>query len=372
LTREAEVAGGGKQQSRVLLCGYYGEHNLGDDALLQVLLSQLPASLEPLVTAHDQAQVRERFGVATTDRRTLSGVLCSLGRCQALVLGGGSLLQDSTSFRSLVYYAVLILAARLQGKPVGLWGQGLGPLRRRRSRLLVRSLLPWVTAISWRDASSAGLARSWGVSGVLGSDPVWGLAGPPWQGAGGPIVLCWRPTPLLAAEAWLPYLQALERLAVASDRAVLWLPFHGAQDRALLDQLQLQSLMPPALAERSRLLSVTAPAEAMELFARAGLVVAMRLHGLILAARAGAPVAALSYDPKVAAAAASISCPCHPLEQPPPEDLAAQWLACLDDPAEPARIQALIAGAECHRQVLERLSEVLRRNGGSSLRGSAA
>ncbi|MFM7268138.1 MAG: polysaccharide pyruvyl transferase CsaB [Cyanobium sp.] len=358
---EVAVAGGDRQQGRTLLCGYYGEHNLGDDALLQMLLRQLPASLEPLVTAHDQGQVRERFGVATTDRRSLKGVLRSLGHCQALVLGGGSLLQDSTSFRSLIYYAALILAARLQGKPVALWGQGLGPLRRRRSRLLVRSLLPLATAISWRDASSADLARSWGVDGVLGSDPVWGLAGQPWQGAGGPIVLCWRPTPLLMAESWRPYLQALERLAVAADRAVLWFPFHGDQDRVLLEQLQQQGLLPPALAERSRTLSVAAPAEAMELFARAGLVVAMRLHGLILAARAGAPVAALSYDPKVAAAAASIGCACHPLERPAPADLAAQWQACLDHPGDAERIQELSARADCHRQVLERISQVLQR-----------
>jgi len=356
------VVGGGRRQARALLCGYYGEHNLGDDALLQVLLSQLPDTLEPLVTAHDQAQVRRRFGVATTDRRTLRGVLRSLGHCQALVLGGGSLLQDSTSFSSLLYYAALIVAARLQGKPVALWGQGLGPLRRRRSRLLVRGLLPLATAISWRDAGSAAFAESWGVSGVLGSDPVWGLAGMPWQGAGGPIVLCWRPTPLLVAESWRPYLQALERLAIAADRAVLWLPFHGDQDRALLEQLRQQGLLPPALAERSRTLSVTAPAEAMELFAGAGLVVAMRLHGLILAARAGAPVAALSYDPKVAAAAASIGCACHPLERPAQENLADQWQASLDHPGDPERIQALSAEAERHRLVLERLSQRLSRS----------
>ena len=183
------VSGGGK----VLLCGYYGEHNLGDDALLEVLLSQLPAGWEPLVTARDQAMVQRRFGVATTDRRSLAGVLRALAGCDALVLGGGSLLQDSTSFKSLLYYTALIGAARLQGKAVGLWGQGLGPLRRRRSRQLVRLLLPLAGAISWRDPASATLAAGWGIEAPVGSDPVWGLTPRPWQGKGGPIVLCWRP-----------------------------------------------------------------------------------------------------------------------------------------------------------------------------------
>ena len=113
------ITGHGPAASRpVLLCGYYGEHNLGDDALLEALLGQLPAGVTPLVTAHDETQVQARFGVATVPRRRLKAVLAALGRCRALVLGGGSLLQDATSFRSLLYYAALILAARRRGLPV--------------------------------------------------------------------------------------------------------------------------------------------------------------------------------------------------------------------------------------------------------------
>ena len=87
---------------RLLLCGYYGEHNLGDDALLEVLLAQLPAGCQATVTAHDGALVRQRFGVETVARRSLPLVLKALRHCDALVLGGGSLLQDSTSFKSLL------------------------------------------------------------------------------------------------------------------------------------------------------------------------------------------------------------------------------------------------------------------------------
>ncbi|MBM5828699.1 MAG: hypothetical protein FJ050_11785, partial [Cyanobacteria bacterium M_surface_7_m2_040] len=60
---------GAAHRAPVLLCGYYGEHNLGDDALLEVLLAQLPAATPVLVTAHDQPLVQQRFGVATVDRR---------------------------------------------------------------------------------------------------------------------------------------------------------------------------------------------------------------------------------------------------------------------------------------------------------------
>ncbi len=340
----------------VLLCGYYGEHNLGDDALLEVLLSQLPAHCQPLVTAHDGALVHERFGVETVPRRSLPLVLKALRRCQALVLGGGSLLQDSTSFRSLLYYGALIAAARLEGKPVVLWGQGLGPLRRRRSRLLVGRLLRLATAMSWRDAESAALAKRLGREGPVGSDPVWALRPQPWRGTGGPLVLCFRPTKQLQGEAWRPYLEALAQVAAAQDREVIWLPFHAGQDRGLLAELRQAGLLPAGLAARSREVLAERPSEAMAVCSGAGLVVAMRLHGLILAALSGAPCAALSYDPKVAAAAEDLGCPCHNLDAAPAStlgpDLLSHWSAVLDSPPPAARLAALRQQTEVHHCLL--------------------
>ena len=347
-------------RTRPLLVGYYGEHNLCDDALLEVLLRQLPASCHPTVTARDEQQVRERFGVATVDRRSLPAVLQALGSCDALVLGGGSLLQDSTSFQSLLYYGALIGAARTQGKPVLLWGQGLGPLRRRRSRLLVRGLLPFTTSCSWRDPESAALAQRLGwrpqpsqPGEGVGTDPVWATEPQQWRGRGGPVVLCWRPVAGLEGQAWHPWLSALEQLA--PDRELLWLPFHGTQDRGLLDRLRADGLLSPALQARSREVLAERPREAMAVASTAGLVLAMRLHGLILAAVSGAPTAALSYDPKVAAAAAALGCPCAPLDQSPPADLAAQWTACLDQPPALAQLEQLRQATDPHRQLLAKL-----------------
>ncbi len=337
---------------RALICGYYGEHNLGDDALLQVLLQQLPPGCLPLVTAHDQRQVRQRHGVETTDRRRLPSVLAALGRCDALVLGGGSLLQDATSFASLLYYGALIGAARLQGKPVILWGQGLGPLQRRRSRALVRLLLPLASAISWRDDASAALAQSLGVSAAVGSDPVWALPSRPWTGAGGPIVLCWRPVRQLQGAGWSPYLEALDLLAARADREVWWLPFHQDQDRGLLDALQARGLLSERLRARSREIPVADPEEALGHFQQAGLVLAMRLHGLILAALAGSPCAALSYDPKVAAASLGIGCPCQDLGDPVTAALLEQWFAVLDTAPDPALILAQKQRTLVHRLAL--------------------
>ena len=341
---------------RPLLCGYYGEHNLGDDALLEVLLSQLPPGSNPMVTARDERWVGKRFGVQTCDRRRLMEVLGSLAFCDVLVLGGGSLLQDATSFKSLVYYCLLMLAARLSGKAVLLWGQGLGPLRRPISRVLVRSVLPLANAISWRDEASAQLAKRLGRRRQsVGSDPVWAYPRHTWGGAGGPIVLCWRPVKELEPNGWVPYMQALAIVVERHGRDVVWLPFHQGQDQGLLQLLHQADLVPPAVAARSHEVEVEEPAEAMACFARAGLVVAMRLHGLILAALAGSPVAALSYDPKVAAAAQRLNCPLQDLEAPPGPDLADQWGRQLDHPAPEEAIAALQADTEVHAPLLQQV-----------------
>lgn len=191
---------------------------------------------------------------------------------------------------------------------------------------------------------------------VVGSDPVWALAAQGWSGRGGAIVLCFRPVHQLSGAAWTPYLQALEQLALAADREVLWLPFHQDQDRGLLASLTQQGLVGEALARRSRELLVQTPEEAMEAFRQASLVLAMRLHGLILAALAGSPCAALSYDPKVAAAAAAIGCPCQELDAPPPESLQATWAAALDTPPDSSGIAALQRGSQVHRGMLAALA----------------
>ncbi len=344
-----------RKRVQPLLCGYYGEHNLGDDALLTALLAQLPDGCDPLVTAFDQGEVEQRLGVRTCARRDFATVRRALDRCDALVLGGGSLLQDATSFRSLLYYAALIISARLQGKPVLLWGQGLGPLRRRRSRLLVRRLLTLVQASSWRDPGSAGLAAAWGRPGQLGSDPVWSLATRPWHGQGGPLVLCWRPTQLLEGERWKPLLEALDVVAAAADREVIWLPFHRDQDRGLLAALQGQGLVPQRLYRRSREELVGTPEEAMEIFCGATLVLSMRLHGLIVAALSGAPLVALSYDPKVRAAADALACSCLDLDQPQDSgNLERDWLQQLDQPPQPQKVEGLRRDTDVHGELLRR------------------
>jgi polysaccharide pyruvyl transferase WcaK-like protein len=134
---------------------------------------------------------------------------------------------------------------------------------------------------------------------------------------------------------------------------VIWLPFHADQDRTLFGQLERAGVMPDALRRCSRQVTAQTPREARAMFATAGLVIAMRLHGLILAAVSGAPVAALSYDPKVKAAAADLGCACHNLDQPTTMPaLLTAWQAQLDMPPAPERLHHLRAQAASHATLL--------------------
>ena len=346
----------------LLLCGYYGEHNLGDDALLQVLLSSLPPQ-QLLITARDPAPVLALAPSARmVNRRSLWRCLRAALKADVLVLGGGSLLQDSTSFSSLVYYLLLMTVARIGGAQVVLWGQGLGPLQRRISRVLVRSVLPFCKAASWRDQRSFDLAQHWApkLPMVLAADPVWQMPARPWIG-GGAIVLSWRPTPLLDQSGWRRLTEALDRLSAELDAPVIWLAFHHHQDAPLLQQLSDEGLVPERLMKRSSTLVPQSLEAVFELVQRARLVLPMRLHALILARLANSPMAALSYDPKVEAAAAMADVPCVALTSVPSgEDLLNLWRSELDRPADPVQTEALRRQASAHTELLNRMAADLR------------
>ena len=341
----------------VLLCGYYGEDNLGDDALLQVLLEHLPWGSRPLITARNSVSV-QRFcaDAMVVNRRSIRAVLGSVNCVQAVIFGGGSLLQDSTSFNSLVYYLALLVVARLRGRRVVLWGQGLGPLRRPLSRWLVHALLPWCTAASWRDQQSYDLAKRWAPSltMVIAPDPVWQMPTTVWRG-GESIVVSWRPTPLLNRSRWINLVRALDQLSSELEAPVVWLAFHHHQDADLLPWLDRDGILPSALRRRSKVVVPETLSAIDGAVQSARLVVPMRLHALILARLVGCPMAALSYDPKVVAAAQMSGVPCTDLTGWfSTEGLLAQWLGCVDHPADAAQLRLLQGQASEHARLFSR------------------
>ena len=352
---------------RALLCGYYGEHNLGDDALLKVLSQQLPEGWKPVITARDSAAVQTLVPQGSTvNRRSLKAVLRSIRKVDVVVFGGGSLLQDSTSFGSLLYYILVIVVAKINGKPVLLWGQGLGPLHQAWSRLMVRQALSWTTSISWRDPASLELAERLKVrtSMSVAPDPVWSHPVPPYQG-GGTIVLCWRPTHLLSDPGWKHLLEAVDQLSEITGTSITWLAFHTVQDVGLLPTLKKKGLVSKRLSAKSQTITVTTINQAQEIFRKSSLVIAMRLHALILAIIGRCPTAGLSYDPKVEAAAKTAEIPWIDLRQLPSiGQLLEQWRMCMSAPPSISRIHQVRNESLKHESILQDELRKLDRNNG--------
>ena len=126
--------------SRILLSGYYGFGNAGDEAVLAAILASLRREMpdvESAVLSVDPAATTRLHGVAAFHRARPREVLAALRQCDLFVSGGGSLLQDVTSLSSLLFYLAQIRFARMLGRRVMVYAQGIGPLLRPATRMRV-------------------------------------------------------------------------------------------------------------------------------------------------------------------------------------------------------------------------------------------
>ena len=304
---------------RFLLSGYYGFANLGDEAILEQMVRRLKTqypmadidvlSEHPAVTAHD-------YGVASTPRADLGAARRAIERCDVFLSGGGGLLQNATSFRSLLYYAGLLRTAIRAGKKAMIFAQSIGPLDFL-GRQTVRECCRGLTAATVRDERSRTLLASLlpGVPLERTADPVF-LYDPPDEpvdltpfgletGTAPLVVVAVRKTSHFEAVTAL-LAAAVDRLA---DRGahVAFVPFGGLADAEAATAVIRKCKSRPALVELPNLDTVAAAV------ARAHLVIGVRLHALILAIRFGVPFVAVAYDPKVSGLCEDVGYPLEPL-----------------------------------------------------------
>lgn len=275
---------------RLLLSGYYGLGNLGDEAILAGLAPTLSArGVSVSVLSGAPQATAATHGVAAVDRFT--GVLTALPRADALVSGGGGLLQDATSARSLDYYLGLLRAAKLLGKRTAVYAQSLGPLSAAGRAKVARALAGVPLAV--RDEGSRELALELGLEAELVADPALLLSAPERTPSES------DPLMLIPRGGHDRFNLALERLARAATGETVALAMHPRFDGDAVTRLQ-------AVQPRLERLPAATPGEALARVAAARVVVSVRLHGCILAALARVPFVALAYDPKVAGFAAQV------------------------------------------------------------------
>lgn len=146
----------------IVLCGYYGYGNLGDDALLKAAVArakrEMPDMKISALTRGGKID-SERFGVRCVCRKAPFAAAREIKGAQILVFGGGTLLQDGTSRRSLLYYTSVLRYAQKNGVRCELWGNGIGPVNSLESVRRICRTLRWCSYIGVRDRHSAMLAH---------------------------------------------------------------------------------------------------------------------------------------------------------------------------------------------------------------------
>lgn len=149
-------------RGRAILCGYYGYGNMGDDALLRATIGRVRSELGDCpITALTRKGYRDEasFGVRCIRRTSFLAVRRELKEADILIYGGGTLLQDTTSFRSLLYYTALLKMAQRRGIRTELWANGLEEPHSLLGRRMIQSVLRDCATIGLRDARSVALAK---------------------------------------------------------------------------------------------------------------------------------------------------------------------------------------------------------------------
>ena len=291
-----------------MVSGYYGFHNLGDEAILAVLCQDLVdlgwSRQDILVLSQDPDQTRADHGVTALPRYDLRQILRRLGSTSFFLSGGGSLLQDVTSKRSIPYYLGLVEAALWRRVPVIMYGQGLGPVQSRTLRSWVGRAFRRSLACSVRDEGSLKFLLDLGISRetiTLAADPVFQQT--PLQGVRHDekrLLLNLRPYRGWQEhrQIYLEYVRLWRSQGFSLEFVALG-PGDAAMGRVL------QEGCPELVVHHGLTLKTVAP-----IVSGANLFVSMRLHGLIFAVLHDCLPLGLVYDPKVAAISRQLNTPC--------------------------------------------------------------
>lgn len=303
-----------RDRDGVVICGAYGRGNAGDDAILEAILQEMrsiDSDMPITVLTKDPKATRLTYRVRTAGRMDVGTWKKAMRHAKLYINGGGSLIQDVTSRRSLWFYLHNIQAAHKAGCKVQMYGCGIGPVLREQHRKLAASVLnASVDVITLREPDSLKELQSMGVTKpeiLLTADPALTLpaasedeidsvllrAGIPPHGK----YLCfalrnWKgfedKAPLFAQAAKYAY----ETYSLTPVFAAVEKHLDPVAGRLAAAGLDIPHYFLDDAGSAGTIIGALSRMQA---------VVSMRLHALIFAAGQGIPLAGVVYDPKVSA-----------------------------------------------------------------------
>ncbi|MBR5311609.1 MAG: polysaccharide pyruvyl transferase CsaB [Clostridia bacterium] len=334
----------------VVVSGYYGFGNMGDESLLDViaatLAEEIPGVKIAALTRHPKADAR-RTGLRCVPRFSPQAVGTIAG-VKLLISGGGSLLQDSTSRRSLKYYAGVLGTAEMFGVKSYIYANGIGPVRDRSNRKLTVKVVDRASEVSVRDADSADELRRLGVTREkirVTADPAFLIR--PYDEhrlartmerigvKDGFFAVSLRPpvqknTDISPTHTADEAVEACVKITEKYGLVPFVIPMQTVQDG------EICRYFTEKYNERMRGTGRTAllytPENAPELIgvlSKAEFVIGMRLHAIIFASSAEVPVVGLEYDPKVASMMKALGQP-FVVDLGTSSDIGGEVLSCVE------------------------------------------
>ncbi|MCX7781746.1 MAG: polysaccharide pyruvyl transferase CsaB, partial [Negativicutes bacterium] len=296
--------------SEIVISGYYGFTNAGDEAMLAAMIeafTDIQPNVKITVISGNPADTRRRHGVNAVYRLNYPEIARVISRSDILISGGGSLLQDVTSDRSLYYYLSIMMLAKKLGKPVMLYAQGIGPVRGRLAQNAMRVIGNMVDLITVRDEGSRRELAGLGVTKppvYVTADPV--LAMHPVDTSIGRSILRRygaegaSPVVGLSVREWKDWTHYKKVLAHAADRIieeykarVVFLPMQWPDDMAAAKKIAARMRHKATVLQEEYTTS-----ELLSLVGNLDILIGIRLHALIFAAVMHVPMIGVSYDPK--------------------------------------------------------------------------
>lgn len=291
----------------ILISGYYGFNNNGDDSVLKSIVDDLK-KIEPeikiTVLSKRPLETSKLYGVNSLYRFNFFAIKKFIRQTNLLISGGGSLIQDVTSTHSLKYYLWIINLALKNSVRVMLYSNGIGPILREKNRILAANILNKVDLITLRDKNSADELKKLCVDKppiIVTADAAFNLNLPQTS-----ALLKFNITEnffVIALRSWKYNAEAFEKnIAVFADYIQqkynllpVFVPMHPTND------VKISKKIISLMKSTAKYICDYTTNDLINLIAKAEFVFGMRLHTIIYAVQTSTPVLALIYDPKVKA-----------------------------------------------------------------------
>lgn len=290
---------------RVVLSGYYGFHNVGDEAILISIITALKkfkSDIEITVLSNDPDYTRETYEVDAVNRWDLKQVANVIKNSDGLISGGGSLLQDATSNKTVPYYTGVMFIAKMLKKPYFVYAQGMGPVNGKINQWLTKLASNHAKLLTVRDEDSKLFLEKIGVKNKIDlvPDPVLGLNIPNCEYQWFENLGLTNQIITVSVRDWETGINFKEKIAKALNKLVedgnevILLPMHGKHDEETCKAIEKMMREKVIIAPYDATIE-----EKITIISKSVLLIGMRLHALIFAAVSDVPFIALSYDPKI-------------------------------------------------------------------------